>query len=126
MTDRHLRPDEIELLLDGEEGFGVRDSDSVQVHRGDLFGSHAPTGQTLPLAGLDASQVMTGDARATRAWVDARVQRGRAGTRERRRFLLVHADADAAFAGLFTRPPMAGALGRDRVHAIGWRSLTRD
>ena len=23
MTDRHLRPDEIELLLDGEEGFGV-------------------------------------------------------------------------------------------------------
>ena len=33
---------------------------------------------------------------------------------------------DAAFAGLFTRPPLAGALGRDRVHAIGWRSLTRD
>ena len=37
----------------GEEGFGVRDGDSVQVHRGDLFGSHAPTGQTLPLAGLE-------------------------------------------------------------------------
>ncbi|MCG9914843.1 MAG: ligase-associated DNA damage response endonuclease PdeM [Phenylobacterium sp.] len=33
---------------------------------------------------------------------------------------------DAAFSGLFARPPMAGALGRDRVHAIGWRSLTRD
>ena len=33
---------------------------------------------------------------------------------------------DAAFAGLFTRPPLAGALGRDRVHAIGWRSLAGD
>ncbi|MDO8410094.1 MAG: ligase-associated DNA damage response endonuclease PdeM [Phenylobacterium sp.] len=33
---------------------------------------------------------------------------------------------DAAFAGLFARPPLAGALGRDRVHAVGWRSLTGD
>jgi uncharacterized protein len=33
---------------------------------------------------------------------------------------------DAAFAGLFARPLLAGALGRDRVHAIGWRSLAGD
>lgn len=33
---------------------------------------------------------------------------------------------DAAFAGLFARPPLAGALGRSRVHAVGWRSLTPD
>jgi DNA ligase-associated metallophosphoesterase len=33
---------------------------------------------------------------------------------------------DAAFAGLFARPPLAGALGRQRVHAIGWRSLAAD
>jgi DNA ligase-associated metallophosphoesterase len=33
---------------------------------------------------------------------------------------------DAAFAGLFVRPPLAGALGVGRVHAIGWRSLTGD
>lgn len=33
---------------------------------------------------------------------------------------------DAAFAGLFARPPLAGALGRGRVHAIGWRSLAAD
>lgn len=33
---------------------------------------------------------------------------------------------DAAFSGLFARPPMAGALGKGRVHAIGWRSLTGD
>jgi uncharacterized protein len=33
---------------------------------------------------------------------------------------------DPAFAGLFARPPLAGALGRGRVHAIGWRSLAGD
>jgi uncharacterized protein len=33
---------------------------------------------------------------------------------------------DAAFAGLFARAPLAGALGRDRVHAVGWRSLGPD
>jgi metallophosphoesterase superfamily enzyme len=33
---------------------------------------------------------------------------------------------DAAFDALFVRPPLAGALGRERVHAIGWRSLAAD
>ena len=33
---------------------------------------------------------------------------------------------DKAFAGLFARPPLAGALGAGRVHAVGWRSLTGD
>jgi DNA ligase-associated metallophosphoesterase len=33
---------------------------------------------------------------------------------------------DAAFAGLFARPPLAGALGAERVHAVGWRSLRPD
>jgi len=33
---------------------------------------------------------------------------------------------DKAFAGLFARPPLAGALGTGRVHAVGWRSLTGD
>lgn len=33
---------------------------------------------------------------------------------------------DKAFATLFARPPMAAALGRGRVHAIGWRSLAGD
>jgi DNA ligase-associated metallophosphoesterase len=33
---------------------------------------------------------------------------------------------DPAFAGLFARPPIAAALGRGRVHAVGWRSLTPD
>jgi DNA ligase-associated metallophosphoesterase len=33
---------------------------------------------------------------------------------------------DEAFAMLFARPPLAGALGRGRVHAIGWRSLAGD
>lgn len=33
---------------------------------------------------------------------------------------------DAAFEGLFARPPLAGALGARRVHAVGWRSLSPD
>ena len=33
---------------------------------------------------------------------------------------------DEAFAGLFVRPPLTGALGRGRVHAVGWRSLVGD
>lgn len=34
--------------------------------------------------------------------------------------------ADAAFAGMFVGPPLAAALGADRVHAIGWMSLVDD
>jgi DNA ligase-associated metallophosphoesterase len=33
---------------------------------------------------------------------------------------------DAAFEGLFARPPIAAALGTTRVHAVGWRSLGPD
>lgn len=33
---------------------------------------------------------------------------------------------DEAFAGLFARPPLTGALGADRVHPVGWRSLAPD
>jgi uncharacterized protein len=33
---------------------------------------------------------------------------------------------DAAFANLFARPPLCGALGAGRVHAVGWRSLASD
>lgn len=33
---------------------------------------------------------------------------------------------DRAFAGLFVRKPIIGALGSERVHAVGWRSLAGD
>lgn len=33
---------------------------------------------------------------------------------------------DVAFAGMFVRPPLAGALGPQRVRAIGWRQLAED
>jgi DNA ligase-associated metallophosphoesterase len=33
---------------------------------------------------------------------------------------------DAAFAGLFVRPPLAGALGPNHVRAVGWRQLAGD
>ena len=32
----------------------------------------------------------------------------------------------AAFAGLFSQPPLCGALGADRVHAVGWRAVAGD
>lgn len=33
---------------------------------------------------------------------------------------------DKAFAGLFAAAPIAGALGRGKVHAVGWKSLRPD
>lgn len=33
---------------------------------------------------------------------------------------------DQAFAGLFARDPLCGALGAGRVHAVGWRSVVGD
>jgi DNA ligase-associated metallophosphoesterase len=33
---------------------------------------------------------------------------------------------DKAFAGLFARQPLCGALGTRRVHAVGWRSVVGD
>lgn len=33
---------------------------------------------------------------------------------------------DAAFAGMFVRPPLAAALGPERVRAVGWRQLAAD
>lgn len=33
---------------------------------------------------------------------------------------------DAAFDGMFGRPPLVGALGAGRVRAVGWRQLTSD
>ena len=33
---------------------------------------------------------------------------------------------DHAFAGLFARRPLTGALGTAKVHAVGWRSLAAD
>lgn len=37
----------------GHAGFGVLDGESVRVHRGDLFGANEPSGEQLPLAGLE-------------------------------------------------------------------------
>ncbi len=33
---------------------------------------------------------------------------------------------DEAFAGLFSQAPLCGALGAERVHAVGWRSVAGD
>ncbi len=72
-----------------------------------------PMGQTpprrmLPFAGLRCSHVAARQRVAVRLWVASRVVLGRGAARERRRFLLLHADQDAAFAALL----MQALLGR--------------
>jgi 2-keto-4-pentenoate hydratase/2-oxohepta-3-ene-1,7-dioic acid hydratase in catechol pathway len=42
----------LRFLHAGAEGFGALAGDTVQVYAGDMFGSAAPTGAVLPLAGL--------------------------------------------------------------------------
>lgn len=36
----------------GTSGFGTLEGDAVRVHRGELFGAHAPTDELIPIAGL--------------------------------------------------------------------------
>lgn len=38
---------------DGRELFGLLEGDSLAVHEGDLFGEHRPTGERVPVAGVE-------------------------------------------------------------------------
>jgi 2-keto-4-pentenoate hydratase/2-oxohepta-3-ene-1,7-dioic acid hydratase in catechol pathway len=42
----------LRFARDGAPAFGTLDGDTVAVHRGELFGDRAPTGEQLPVAGL--------------------------------------------------------------------------
>jgi 2-keto-4-pentenoate hydratase/2-oxohepta-3-ene-1,7-dioic acid hydratase in catechol pathway len=42
----------LRFLHDGRETLGSLDGEAVQVYRGELFGTHEPTGQVLPVVGL--------------------------------------------------------------------------
>ena len=42
----------LRFLHEGRETLGALDGDQVRVYTGELLGEHAPTGQTLPVAGL--------------------------------------------------------------------------
>jgi DNA ligase-associated metallophosphoesterase len=116
---------------------GNHDADGPQALPGEQAAELAIAGLVLrhePLAGAQAGEV------AGHLHPAAKVRSPRGAVRRRcfvtdgERLILPAFGAyagglnvrDAAFAGLFARPPLAGALGRGRVHAIGWRSLAGD
>ena len=42
----------LRFAREGREAFGTLDGESISVHDGDMFGANAPTGETVPLAGV--------------------------------------------------------------------------
>ena len=116
---------------------GNHDADGPQALPGDTVAELTLLGLTLrhePQAGLQPGEV------AGHLHPAARVTASRGSVR--RRCFITDGDRailpafgayagglnvrDQAFAGMFARPPLAGALGTHRVHAVGWRSLTGD
>ncbi len=116
---------------------GNHDADGPRALPGEIADELALAGLTLrhePQAGLQPGEV------AGHLHPAARVKATRGSVR--RRCFITDADRlilpafgayagglnvrDEAFAGMFARPPLAGALGVGRVHAVGWRSLVGD
>ncbi|MGZ3404024.1 MAG: ligase-associated DNA damage response endonuclease PdeM [Phenylobacterium sp.] len=142
-SEERLAPDDAEVLRALARGrtlvwvVGNHDADGPRALPGERADELALAGLTLrhePQAGLQPGEVSghlhpAAKVRGTRGSV-----RRRCFITDAERLILPAFGAyagglnvrDAAFAGLFTRPPMAGALGAGRVHAVGWRSLADD
>ena len=116
---------------------GNHDADGPRALPGSVVDEAAIAGLTFrhePLPGAQPGEV------AGHLHPAARVTSGRASVRRRcfvtdgARLVLPAFGAftgglnilDAAFAPLFGTPPLAAALGRGRVHAVGWKSLRPD
>lgn len=142
-SEERLAPDDAETLRELARGrtlvwvVGNHDADGPQALPGETADELSMLGLTLrhePQAGLQPGEV------AGHLHPAARVTASRGSVRRRcfitdgERAILPAFGAyagglnvrDKAFAGLFARPPLAGALGVGRVHAVGWRSLTGD
>jgi hypothetical protein len=142
-SEARLAADDAEALRELARGrtlvwvIGNHDADGPQALPGETADELAMLGLTFrhePRAGLQAGEV------AGHLHPAARVTASRGSVRRRcfitdcERAILPAFGAyagglnvrDKAFAGLFARPPLAGALGIDRVHAVGWRSLRGD
>lgn len=142
-SESRLAPDDAQALRDLAHGrtlvwvVGNHDADGPQALPGETADAVALGGLTLrhePQAGLQPGEV------AGHLHPAARVKAARGSVRRRcfitdgERAILPAFGAyagglnvrDAAFAGLFARSPLAGALGSSRVHAVGWRSLAGD
>ena len=142
-SEDRLAPDDAETLRDLARGrtlvwvVGNHDADGPRALPGEVTGELALCGLTLrhePAAGPQPREVSghlhpAARVRATRGSV-----RRRCFVTDAERAILPAFGAyagglnvrDAAFVGLFARPPIVGALGMGRVHAVGWRSLRGD
>jgi len=113
---------------------GNHDADGPGPLPGEVAGEVAAAGLTLrhePQAGPAPGEVSGHLHPCVRVAAAGRAVRRRAFLTDGERLILPAFGAyagglnalDPAFAGLFARPPLAGALGDRRVHPIGWRSL---
>nr|MEA2799023.1 uncharacterized protein [Phenylobacterium sp.] len=142
-SEGRLAPDDAERLRELARGrtlvwvVGNHDADGPRALAGQVVAELALCGLTLrhePRAGPQPGEV------SGHLHPAARVK-GTRGTVRRRCFITDSERAilpafgayagglnvrDRAFEGLFARPPLAGALGIGRVHAVGWRSLAGD
>ena len=116
---------------------GNHDADGPKALPGETAGELSLAGLTLrhePQAGAQAGEVAGHLHPAAKVRAPRGVIRRRCFVTDGERAILPAFGAyagglnvrDAAFAGMFVRPPLAGALGPHKVRAIGWRQLAHD
>jgi len=142
-SEDRLAPDDAQTLRDLAHGrslvwvVGNHDADGPQALPGDMVDELAMLGLRLrhePQPGFQPGEVAGHLHPAARVTVSRGSVRRRCFVTDAERAILPAFGAyagglnvrDRAFAGLFARAPLAGALGSGRVHAVGWRSLTAD
>lgn len=142
-SEGRLAEDDAEALRDLARGrtlvwvVGNHDADGPKSLPGETMAELSILGLTLrhePQAGLQPGEVAGHLHPAARVTATRGTVRRRCFITDAERAILPAFGAyagglnvrDRAFAGLFARPPLAGALGVGRVHAVGWRSLTGD
>ncbi|HEY8005136.1 MAG TPA: ligase-associated DNA damage response endonuclease PdeM [Phenylobacterium sp.] len=142
-SESRLAADDAERLRDLARGrtlvwaVGNHDADGPRALPGEVVDELAICGLTLrhePRAGTQAAEVSGHLHPAAKVKAALGRVRRRCFVTDAERMILPAFGAyagglnvrDAAFAGLFARPPLAGALGNGRVHPVGWRSLVGD
>ncbi len=142
-SESRLAQDDAERLRELARGrtlvwvIGNHDADGPRALPGDVADELELCGLSLrhePLAGLQPGEVSGHLHPAARVKATLGSVRRRCFVSDSERLILPAFGAytgglnvrDSAFAGLFARPPIVGALGVGRVHAVGWRSLRDD